>query len=98
MSAVAVPAAPGRRALLKCTDCREYFPASARRVRAVLAGKSSRLCPTCRSLARRTAVNVEAHHRHWWHRAVREERVTYSGETVTQEWIDEVADQIWGKR
>jgi hypothetical protein len=59
-------------------------------------GESSRLCPFCLALSRRANVRVLPEHKIWW-RAKRDGGyVTASGEQVTQDWIEEVADLIWG--
>lgn len=83
-------------ASLVCTGCGLSFRCSARRVRMVLKGEASRLCPMCLQLSRKTEVKVLAEHRFWWRDRLEEGHVTASGETVTQEWIDEIADLIWG--
>lgn len=89
-TAIAVPARPGRKAKIQCESCDGYFEASARRVRLILSGKSSRFCDMCRALDRRAPVNVQAQHRRYWYRAISSGMVTVSGETVTIEWVQEV--------
>ena len=88
--AVAVPARANRKAKLQCTSCDGYFDASARRVRLIQEGKSSRCCDVCRALDRRAPVNVQASHRHYWYRAIATGMVTVGGETVTLEWVKDV--------
>jgi hypothetical protein len=62
----------------------------------VLRGEASRLCPMCLQLSRRPDVKVLPEHKIWWRAQVRNGNVTISGEVITQEWIDELADLIWG--
>lgn len=50
----------------------------------------------CLSLSRKSEVKVLPEHKIWW-RAMRDsEMTTASGETINQEWIDEISDLIWG--
>lgn len=88
--------ANGHPASLMCTGCGLNFRCSARRVRMVLRGQASRLCPMCLQLSRKGEVLVLPEHKIWWRALVENAHVTVSGEVVTQEWIDELADLIWG--
>lgn len=88
--------ANGHPASLVCTGCGLSFRCSARRVRMVVRGEASRLCPMCQQLGRKGEVKVLAEHRIWWRDRLAEGYVTAGFEVVTQEWIDEMADLIWG--
>lgn len=85
-----------RRGELLCASCGNYFPASARRIRMVLAGEASRYCKFCRSLGLTRDRNVLPEHKAFWRNKIRDGDVTARGELVTQEWIDDVAEGIWG--
>jgi len=50
----------------------------------------------CLQLSRKSEVKVLPEHKIWWRAKRDNEHVTVSGEVVTQEWINEIADLIWG--
>lgn len=87
-----------RRARILCPSCGRYFPVSARRVRMIQDGRATRFCRDCRELARRKPVVVLAEHRRFWTDMIREGERSRSGELITEAWVFEVADQIWGRR
>lgn len=72
------------------------FRCSARRVRMVLREEASRLCPGCLGLSRKQEVKVLPEHKMWWLSKIDRGAVTVGGEVVTLEWVDEIADLIWG--
>lgn len=93
MSAVATRTA-GK---LVCASCGNYFPASSRRIRMVLAGEASRYCGPCRSLGLTREREILPEHKEFWRAAVRTGAITRRGEVITQAWIDDIVIGIWGK-